>query len=116
MRRVLICFFLIFFVYHSGISQRLQTVVHPAFQPGNNMLKNDSTKAQPVNYYSNTPVGHRGISPSIEPVPVAFYSNHTGYFCKKELQLERVTRLPLRIRLGSVAYTDKLEGKPNTRQ
>lgn len=39
------------------------------------------------------------------------YYNSIGFFCKKELQLEKATKLPLKIRLGSVGYTDKMEGK-----
>ena len=51
------------------------------------------------------------------PYPVinpAFYTQNFGFFCKKELQLEKVTKLPLRFRLGSVQQCDWLEGKPNS--
>ena len=50
---------------------------------------------------------------SLKPLPQNFYSQHTGYFCKKELQLQKVTSLPLYIRLGSKEYVDYLEKKPN---
>jgi hypothetical protein len=40
-----------------------------------------------------------------------YYYNSIGFFCQKELQLEKAIRLPVRIRLGSVTYTDKMEGK-----
>jgi len=47
----------------------------------------------------------------VKILPKETYYNSIGFFCKKELQLEKATKLPLRIRLGSVAYTDKIEGK-----
>jgi hypothetical protein len=36
-----------------------------------------------------------------------------GVICRKEYQLEKRTGLPLRFRLGSLAYVDRLERKPN---
>lgn len=40
-----------------------------------------------------------------------YYTNALGFFCKKEIQMERALKFPLKFRLGSVAYTDKMEGK-----
>jgi len=53
-----------------------------------------------------TPVSYSLISP-------AYYTQNFGFFCKKELQVEKLTKIPFRFRLGSVQQCDWLEGKPN---
>ena len=50
---------------------------------------------------------------SIRILPQNFYSLQLGYFCKKEVQLQKSTALPLYFRLGSKAYVDDMERKPN---
>jgi len=44
-------------------------------------------------------------------IPADYYSSNIGFFCKKELQLEKITWLPFKFRLGSVQQCDWLEGK-----
>lgn len=50
---------------------------------------------------------------SISPLPQNFYKQKMGYFCKKELQLQKAIYLPVFFRLGSKEYVDYLERKPN---
>ncbi|GAC1440205.1 MAG: hypothetical protein NVSMB63_06360 [Sediminibacterium sp.] len=62
----------------------------------------------------NTPKQKRADSLKNTPVrllPENYYSRNLSFFCKKELQLEKTLKVPFRFRLGSVDYTDKLEGK-----
>ena len=46
-------------------------------------------------------------------LPQNFYSTQVGYICKKEVQLQKLTALPLFLRLGSKEYVDWMERKPN---
>ena len=44
-------------------------------------------------------------------LPPGFYYNNLAFFCKQEIKLEKITRIPLKFRLGSVENCDRLEGK-----
>jgi len=39
------------------------------------------------------------------------YVNNLGFFCRYELKLDKVLAVPVRFRLGSKEYVDRLEGK-----
>ena len=45
-------------------------------------------------------------------IPSNNYYIQSGFFCKREWEMERSTRIPFRFRLGSLAQCNALEGKP----
>lgn len=49
----------------------------------------------------------------ISPVQNHFNIHRQSFFCRKEWQFEEATSIPLRLRLGSLEYTNYLEKKPN---
>lgn len=54
-----------------------------------------------------SPVSHTGPT----TLPSAYRFEDLALFCRIEVQLEKVTKIPVRFRLGSVDYVDYLEGK-----
>lgn len=41
------------------------------------------------------------------------YNQTLGFFCEKELQLQKITNVPFHFRLGSLEYVNWMEQKPN---
>jgi hypothetical protein len=51
---------------------------------------------------------------TLRVLPQNFYTKHLSFFCKNELQLQKVIPLNMFFRLGSKDYVDFLERKPST--
>ena len=47
-------------------------------------------------------------------LPGNFYAKQLPFFCSKELQVQKAVGIPVKFRLGSVEYCDKMEGKNNS--
>jgi hypothetical protein len=60
--------------------------------------------------YTSIAASTNAVSP-VTIISENYYANHLSFFCSKEWQIEKTTKLPLKFRLGSVSYTDKIEGK-----
>lgn len=59
----------------------------------------------------NSGVGPYSRMPARQRIPMAYQYNELGFFCKVEVQLEKHTRIPIKIRLGEVQYVERMEGK-----
>lgn len=72
----------------------------------------DSSKAKPVAVQQVQPVFFVMKQPVMPlQLPGNFYAKQLPFFCNKELQVQKTIGFPVKFRLGSVEYCDRLEGK-----
>lgn len=106
----LICLFIYFFVCVNLYSQ--DTL------PSANALQKQISASKTLNKVyglPSIPLSQNFLFASatapVKTLPADYYYNSIGFFCRKELQVEKTLKVPFKLRLGDVNYTDKMEGK-----
>jgi hypothetical protein len=107
-----ICLFIILFVWFDSKSQQILSPFNLETLPVDR-LHNASTP--PLSRIKSVTLIRCEKLP-VKTIPASYYNSTTGFFCQKELQLEKAVRFPVKIRLGSVSYTDRMEGKKRAGQ
>jgi len=72
----------------------------------------DTVKQKAINFFTvqtNPALIKQTVLP--EQLPGNFYAKQLPFFCNKELQIQKAVGVPVKFRVGSVEYCDKLEGK-----
>ncbi|MEO6229614.1 MAG: hypothetical protein ABJB11_04390 [Ferruginibacter sp.] len=69
-----------------------------------NLPKAAPTSLIPISKAPVTNTPKQIISPGL-------YVSRLGFFCKQEIKLEKITKIPFRFRLGSIEDCDRMEGK-----
>jgi len=109
MRSSLICLFINLFVCLVAVAQTITPVMHPG-KTSVNAKSPVMFSPAAISFADSTTEAVRPYAP-YTILASNYYTSTLGYFCRKELALEKAVRFPVRVRLGSVAYTDQMEGK-----
>jgi hypothetical protein len=99
-------FVMIFFItslFSTAQSAKNQTIVIPSV----NFVKDYSVTWISKNKNRNSLL----VQSPVKIIAANYYSQHLGFFCRRELAVEKAVRVALRIRLGSLQQCNLLEGK-----
>jgi hypothetical protein len=65
-------------------------------------------------YVQNKQIPSKGLNRALDEFyiqPPNLYYIQSGFFCKREWEIEKITHIPFRFRLGSLAECNAMEGK-----
>lgn len=77
------------------------------------MAQSKTDSAQFNSVYVTSKADSNILLSPLRVLPKDFCSTTLPFFCRKEVQIEKFTKIPFRFRLGSLDYCNKLEGKSN---
>jgi hypothetical protein len=106
--------------YSAGLGMDFLQLKYPGEASGQYGLKppislknEDMETTRSRSFFSLLPNGGRrsGQEDVLYNQPPNLYFIQSGFFCKREWELEKATHIPFRFRLGSLADCNALEGK-----
>ena len=101
----------------TALSMESRAQISSARLPESPVLNAPLSIRFPANPHSLS-VKFSGVDPDlrqrsfVQPVACNATTQHMPFFCRQELKVEQRFGVPLRLRIGSVQYTDWLEQKP----
>ncbi|MEO8412477.1 MAG: hypothetical protein ABI472_02415 [Ginsengibacter sp.] len=99
------------FLLVTGLYSNAQVATFPKWNNTNFLLNNKlNSRDSLIHFVSpySVLVSYQQVKP---PVTANFTTCSYGFFCREELVIEKATRIPLRLRLGSLQQCNYYEGK-----
>ena len=101
---------LVLFLLTTGLCSPAQNTTLPGVNT-TLLLKNKSNISGSLIHFTPPLSNVTGLQSIKQIVPADYYTCNFGFFCKKELLIEKATKIPLRFRLGSLQQCNYYEGR-----